>query len=122
MYCVDMLVVLPQDRLDAYRVSLDLVSLMIAVRRNLPRGHSELADQLKRAAFSVTLNIAEGGGEFSPKEKSRFYRMALRSAAESAAVLDILQREGVIGEPHWREGRELVHRLVGMLTRLVRRE
>ena len=51
---------------------------------------SHLADQLHRAATSIPLNIAEGAGEFSPKDKARFYRIALRSATESAAILDLV--------------------------------
>jgi four helix bundle protein len=74
-----------------------------------------------RASFSVALNIAEGSGEFSPKEKARFYRMALRSATECAAVLDVLVRYEAVDPERHKEGRVLVHRLVGTLTRLVNR-
>jgi len=40
----------------------------------------------QRAATSVPLNIAEGAGEYSGAEKSRFYRIAKRSATECAGI------------------------------------
>jgi four helix bundle protein len=36
----------------------------------------------------LEINIAEGAGEFAPEEQARFYRMARRSATESATILD----------------------------------
>lgn len=113
-------VVLPHDRLDAYRASLDFVKLTTRIVTELPKGKAELADQFKRASFSIVLNVAEGSGEFSPKEKARFYRMALRSATECGAVLDILHCDGAVGESHFMEGRALLDRIVAMLTGLVR--
>ena len=40
----------------------------------------------------MPLNIAEGAGEFSKKDKARFYRIARRSSLECLAVLDLLSR------------------------------
>lgn len=41
-----------------------------------------LTDQIRRAAVSVTSNIAEGFSRRSSKEKSRFYDMAQASLVE----------------------------------------
>ena len=49
-----------------------------------------LKDQLQRATSSVVLNLAEGSARKSAKERSHFYRIALGSLRESAAVLDII--------------------------------
>ncbi len=49
-----------------------------------------MRDQIDRASGSVVANIAEGAGEFRPREKARFYRMARRSAIEISAWLDII--------------------------------
>jgi four helix bundle protein len=47
-------------------------------------------DQLERAGDSVALNIAEGNGKFSRKDRGRFLQIAHGSALESAACLDLL--------------------------------
>lgn len=62
------------------------------VARRIGPGRRDLADQLRRASTSIPLNIAEGAGEFSPREKVRFYRMARRSACECFAILDVIDR------------------------------
>jgi four helix bundle protein len=71
---------LDHEKLDVYRVAIEPVALADDIVEQMPRGRAYLADQLQRAATSVPLNIAEGAGEFSPKDKARFYRMAKRSA------------------------------------------
>src|SRR3954453_4514227 len=47
-------------------------------------------DQLDRASTSIPLNIAEGNGKFSVKDRARFLEMARGSALECAAALDVL--------------------------------
>lgn len=48
-----------------------------------------LKDQLQRASLSVVLNIAEGSAKPSPKDRRRFYRIALGSLRETQALLDL---------------------------------
>jgi four helix bundle protein len=38
----------------------------------------------------VALNLAEGSAKSSPKERARFYRIALGSFRETVAVLDLV--------------------------------
>jgi four helix bundle protein len=115
MLCFD------HDKLDAYRVGLDFVILADALVGTLPRGRAHLADQLHRAATSICLNIAEGAGEFSLADKIRFYRMAKRSAAECAAILDVLARLAAGEREQLLAGRALLLRVVSMLTKMSQR-
>ena len=48
-----------------------------------------LRDQMLRASSSVALNLAEGSGKPSPKDKKRFYSIALGSLRECQAILKI---------------------------------
>ena len=77
------------ERLEVYRIALRFLDSAHAVSRIMPAGNRSLCEQLRRAATSVVLNIAEGAEEYSGPEKKRFYRMAKRSGPECAAALEI---------------------------------
>jgi four helix bundle protein len=108
------------EKLDVYQTAVQWVALAQEIVDGMlsRKGHGPLADQLQRAASSITLNIAEGAGEFSPADKSRFYRIAKRSATECAAALDVAQRRCCIAQDHFSQGRKLLLRIVGMLVKL----
>lgn len=109
------------EKLDVYQASIEVVVLIDNVTETFPRGRAYLTDQLQRAGTSIALNIAEGAGEFSTNEKSRFYRMAKRSATETAAILEISKRSNIIQEEHYRNARELLIRIVMMLTKMAQK-
>ena len=109
------------ERMDVYQVAIEFIALADELGENLPRGRAYLADQLRRACTSVALNIAEGAGEFSADEKTRFYRMAKRSGTECAAVIDVCRRLGLANEGPLDSGRQLLLRIVSMLVQLIRR-
>ena len=67
------------------------------------------------------MNIGEGAGEFAKKEKVRFYRMALRSATESASTIDIIHRFLFIDDKLHEEIDQILDRIVSMLTKLIQR-
>jgi four helix bundle protein len=106
------------ERLDVYQRAVELLDLVDRIIQQMPSGRAHLKDQLDRATTSVVLNIAEGAGEFSPRDKRRFYRMARRSATESAAVLAVVTRRKQAPEELLREALELLHRIVSMLVRM----
>jgi four helix bundle protein len=108
------------ERLDAYRISILMVADLRQALAEVRRGEYDLVSQTKRAAVSVTLNIAEGSGEFSPSEKLRFYRIARRSAAETAAALDIIEAYGLISGDRLTDVRSYLDRIAAMLTVLTR--
>ncbi len=109
------------DKMDVYKVAIEFIGLADEIVAKLPRGRAYLADQLRRAATSVVLNIAEGAGEFSGDEKARFYRMAKRSGTECAAVIDVCRRLSLIDDAPLDAARKLLLRIVSMLIALIQR-
>lgn len=112
---------LDHTKLDVYHRALDLLDLLDRLLDELPAGRAHLKDQLDRAGTSIVLNIAEGAGEFSLPDKQRFYRMAKRSATETSAIVDILDRRGQAPADQLQPIQELIVRIVSMLTKLAAR-
>lgn len=56
-------------------------------------------DQLRRASFSVVLNLAEGSGRFSKPDRRNFFVISRSSVFECVAILDILKDEDAIAMP-----------------------
>jgi four helix bundle protein len=114
-------VLFDHEKLTVYQVAIEFVILADEVIEPLPRVRAYLSDQLQRAALSISLNIAEGAGEYAVDEKARFYRMAKRSATECAGVLDVCQRLRLIEENRYIKGRELLIGIVSMLIKMVQK-
>ena len=74
-----------------YKKSLGFVEEVEALCGQIKWGQFNfLKDQLRRAASSIVLNIAEGSGKWSKKDKTNFYRISQASANECLAALDLL--------------------------------
>ena len=101
-------------------MAIEFLALADGIVERLPRGRAHLGDQLQRAATSIPLNIAEGAGEFSTTDKRRFYRRTLRSATECAAILDVCRTLRLGEEDTLAAGRDLLVRIVSMLTRMTK--
>ena len=109
------------DRLDVYGLSIDYVASSFAIAKDLRGCHRHARDQWLRAAQSIPLNIAEGNGKRSLKDRSRFFDIARGSALECVAIQDVLAAtEGIDDRAH-DELKRLLHRTVSMLTRLIAR-
>ena len=108
---------LAYEKLDVYRAALELRGVV----RKLKKGSRDLKDQIDRATSSVVLNIAEGAGRWQSGDKRRFYEIAKGSAMESGAVLDCLATDGTIVATEHEAAKELVTRVVQMLSKLCQR-
>ena len=84
-------------------------------------GKAAAKDQLDRASTSIPLNIAEGNGKFSAKDRARFFEMARGAALECAACLDVLLVRKFTGEKQVVAAKEKLARIVQMLVGSLRR-
>src|SRR6266852_5099065 len=76
--------------LKAWQHARSLVVLSKAAIARLPEAESAaLADQWRRASYSVVLNIAEGASRRGSKEFRRFLEIARSSLHEIEAIVDV---------------------------------
>ncbi len=109
------------ERLDVYRLAIDYVTSSYRVAKLLNGSLRHARDQWLRAAQSIPLNIAEGNGKQSLKDKNRFFEIARGSALECAAIHDVLFSFDAIDSETNHVGKSTLKRIVSMLTRLIQR-
>lgn len=107
------------ERLEAYKQARGLVKEIYKVQRLFPKEERyALGDQVRRAAASITANIAEGCGRNSQKEKVRFIEIAFGSLTEVFSELQIAQDLGYITEDNLNELRPYFSQVAKMLSGL----
>ena len=85
--------------LHAWQEGHKLVLLIYRETVNFPVSERfSLTDQIRRAAISITSNIAEGFSRYSKNEKKQFYRIALGSLTEVQNQLLIARDIGYLSE------------------------
>ena len=108
------------EKLDVYRESIAFCG-WVGEFLDAVSGKAAAKDQLDRASTSIPLNIAEGNGKFSQRDRARFLEMARGSALECAACLDVLVVRKLATEDQIAAAKERLERIVQMLIGLLRR-
>lgn len=108
------------EKLDVYREAIAFVAWLSALLETAVRV-GDVKDQLDRASTSIPLNIAEGNGKDTPKDRCRFFDIAHGLALECAAGLDILVARSKLLPEHVRPGKQSLLKIVQMLMELIKR-
>ena len=106
------------QRLHVYERSAEFLALSFRILTRLPRGHAGIADQMRRAALSIPLNIAEGAGRTTRPDAARHYGIARGSAMECAAIIDALMLLSIVDVAEQEAALGLLERIVAMLTKM----
>jgi four helix bundle protein len=77
-------------------------------------------DQLRRASFSIMLNIAEGTGRFTKPDRRNFYIISRGSVFECVAIFDYLKDLNAISETKFNEFYEELDELSRMLYSMIK--
>jgi four helix bundle protein len=108
------------EKLDVYREAIGFCA-WVGELLNSISAKAAAKDQLDRASTSVPLNIAEGNGKFSAKDRARFLEIARGSALECAAALDVLVARKFVAPEQVENSKESLVRIVQMLMGMLRR-
>ncbi|PYM01658.1 MAG: four helix bundle protein [Verrucomicrobia bacterium] len=108
------------EKLDVYREAIKFCGWVGEFLASIS-AKAAAKDQLDRASTGIPLNIAEGNGKFSARDRARFFEMARGSALECAACLDVLLVRKLTKEELMAAQKEHLVRIVEMLVGLLRR-
>jgi four helix bundle protein len=110
------------EKLEVWQLALDYVDACYAIASQLPDHEKyNLTSQLRRAAVSITLNIAEGSTSQTDPEQARFLRFAIRSLIETVACQHLIHRRGYLRDATpLREAYQESEKLVAKLQALRR--
>jgi len=102
------------EKLTVYKRALEFADWSETLIESLTKKTST-RDQLCHAGDSIALNIAEGNGKFSQKDRARFFQIAHGSALECAACLDLFVARHCCDGPAIIRGKEILEEIVRML-------
>ncbi len=107
------------EKLIVWQKSLDLTAVVHTVTSKFPKEELYvLTSQIKRAADSVTLNIAEGSTGQTNPEFRRFLGFALRSDIEVVACIYIAQKRNIISEEDFMKICKMCEEILVMINAL----
>ncbi len=85
-----------------------------------PEERFGLSSQMRRSAYSIPLNIVEGGSRLGTREYRQFVGIARGSSAEISYQLLLSRDLGYLSEQDYTSLREGYDRVAKMLTGLIR--
>src|SRR5262245_12883167 len=102
---------------DAFEVALELIRYIRKLLEELERKDKDLANQLRRAAASVPLNLSEGRARVG-RDRAHAYRIAAGSAGEVIAGLRVAEAWGYLELKEIEPTIGLANRVLAMTWRL----
>ena len=113
------------EKLDVYQLELKFLAWVTQFLADISDPSlaqtRELREQLDRASLSALLNTAEGNGRRQGRQRAKFFDDARGSAIECAACLDASVAKGFVSLERIQSGKEILVRIVAMLSKLVER-
>ena len=106
------------EKLNVYQASLEFITWATELIAKV-ESRAAVKDQLDRASTSIPLNIAEGNGKYSIRDRCRFLDFARGSALECAACLDVLVAKRLTPVEAVISGKAQLFEIVSMLMGLI---
>lgn len=108
------------EKLDVYQRSLRLAIKVIKEIKGFDYKYNRIRDQFVGAIISVPLNIAEGNGRKSSKDRINFYKIARSSAFECIPLISISIELKLIGKENYDSWRAEIKEICKMISGLIR--
>lgn len=115
---LSMFLELAHTKLDVFQISKEFVLSCYKETRSFPERFA-MIQQIRRAALSVYLNVAEGCSRKSIVERKRFYEIARGSVVEIDAALDIALGLGYTSKEKFEALGVLLVRSFQMISKMI---
>jgi four helix bundle protein len=87
------------EKLEVWQKAIDFADIVYSKTKCFPSDERfGLTNQMRRAAVSVSSNIAEGSGRISDKDFARFVEIAAGSLFEAVSESTVAKRQGYLAE------------------------
>jgi len=111
----------PHRKLIAWQQSVELVKKIYVITKSFPETEKfGLISQLRRAAVSISCNIAEGAARDTKKEFKRFLRISSGSSSEVDTLLFISKELGFLNEGDFSNSETLNERVSALIGGLIK--
>src|SRR6185295_10848041 len=111
---------LSHSKLDIFKVSKSFVLNCYKETKTFPSEEKfGIVQQIRRAALSVQLNIAEGCSRKSAAERKRFYEVARGSLIEIDSALDISVNLNYVNKETLTELGRLIVRMFQLISKMI---
>lgn len=106
------------EKLDIWHEALKFAHSVFALVSRLDKRYASVAQQLERAALSISLNIAEGAGRKSKVDFQRFTKISTGSINECVTLLIFMYDERKISKEEFEFHYEWLTKISKMLNAL----
>ena len=108
------------EDLKVWQEAMNLVEKIYQLSKIFPKNEQYgITSQLRRAAISIPLNIAEGQGRSSKKEFQQFLMIARGSIYETNTILLLCHRLNYLTKENYQKLRQQINQITRMLSGLI---
>lgn len=107
------------EKLAAYNKALSFAVDIRNASRGISSSDEDISKQLKRAAVSISVNIAEGNGRWHKKDRKYFFQIARGSIFECAALIELCNRLKIFSDKETIAYKSRLEELSKMLSGLI---
>jgi four helix bundle protein len=115
-----MFIKLNHKSLEVYKAIRELTKEVYALSMKLPSEEKfNMVQQMRRSAFSVKLNMAEGATRRSENERKRYYEVSRGSVVEIDAILETAVDLKYFKEDELKTVAEFINKCFAMLSKMI---
>jgi four helix bundle protein len=109
------------EKLLVYQKSVDFADQVCALTEQFSARNNHLADQLNRASFSISSNVAAGSVRFTKPERKHLFGIARGSVQGCVPQLDLVRRRKLVSDEYHAKFKRQLEEFSGMLSGLINR-